>query len=90
MAKSEGYIRTFVDEGKPMAELLTMAVKKGIHPEYASRLLEAFSMPRSDEMPGQKGRLIAPLSKRELEVIVLIARGYSNKEIAQRLHVSCE
>jgi LuxR family maltose regulon positive regulatory protein len=39
-AEPEGYIRTFVDEGKPMAELLSKAVVDGIYPEYSGKLLQ--------------------------------------------------
>ena len=32
--------------------------------------------------------IIEPLSKRELEVIKLIAEGLSNKEVAQKMHIT--
>ncbi|HEX9926198.1 MAG TPA: LuxR C-terminal-related transcriptional regulator, partial [Anaerolineae bacterium] len=42
LAEPEGYVRTFVDEGEPMAELLRQARSRGIRPDYVSKLLVAF------------------------------------------------
>jgi LuxR family maltose regulon positive regulatory protein len=49
VAEPEGYIRTFVDEGVPMAALLRRALTRGIVPAYAARLLEAFGSPDSEK-----------------------------------------
>jgi LuxR family maltose regulon positive regulatory protein len=43
LAEPEGYVRLFVDEGAPMAELLSAAAARGIMPDYSSRLLAAFT-----------------------------------------------
>jgi DNA-binding NarL/FixJ family response regulator len=48
-----------------------------IQPEIASRLLRELITPQD--------WLIEPLSEREQEVLVLVAQGYSNREIAERL-----
>ena len=45
LAEPEGYVRTFVDEGPPMAALLEAAAKRGVVPDYARRLLTAFGKP---------------------------------------------
>jgi putative nucleotidyltransferase with HDIG domain len=39
LGESEGYIRTFVDEGRLLAPLLHQALTRGITPEYTGRLL---------------------------------------------------
>ena len=44
LAEPEGYIRLFVDEGKPMATLLQHAIARGIAPNYVTTLLSAFEM----------------------------------------------
>ena len=42
LAEPEEQVRTFVDEGRPMAALLARAAEQGIAPTYARRLLAAF------------------------------------------------
>ena len=42
MAEPEGYLRTFVDLGQPMAALLYQALANGVMPDYVNRLLAIF------------------------------------------------
>jgi DNA-binding NarL/FixJ family response regulator len=51
-----------------------------IQPEIASRALRAAVHPA--------GGMIEPLSEREREVLVMLAQGIPNKEIADRLHIA--
>ncbi len=89
LVEPNGFIRSFVDEGEPMARLLCEADSRGIMPDYVGKLLTAFEAEkrenedRSDLSPAQL--LIDPLSQRELEVLRLIAQGLSNHEICARL-----
>ncbi|NIV36169.1 MAG: hypothetical protein GWN58_43995, partial [Anaerolineae bacterium] len=84
LAEPEGFVRTFVDEGIPMARLLRRALAQGIAPNYVSKLLAAFG---ESAQPAPQA-LVEPLTKRELEVLRLIAAGLSNREIAQELVVA--
>ena len=43
LAEPGGFIRLFVDEGEPMAQLLLEAASHGIMPDYIGKLLAAFA-----------------------------------------------
>ncbi|XGV97577.1 MAG: LuxR C-terminal-related transcriptional regulator [Leptolyngbya sp. BL-A-14] len=89
------YTRLFLDEGKPMAELLQLAVSKKIHPDEAKRLLRIFdsvheklTIANQPLIEPLSDALIEPLSERELEVLQYLATGMSNQAIADQLFVS--
>lgn len=93
LAEPGGFIRIFVDEGQPMALLLKETFNRGIAPNYVQRLLTAFAVYEIGQpipLPVQalKSELVEPLSQRELEVLRLIARGFSNREIGKQLFLS--
>jgi LuxR family maltose regulon positive regulatory protein len=95
LAEPGGFIRLFVDEGTPMARLLSEAAAHGIMPDYAGKLLAVFEteQQKSEEKTALPAApparpLIEPLSQRELEVLQLIAQGLSNREIGERLFVA--
>ena len=97
LAEPEGFIRSFVDEGSPMAHLLSAAAARGKLSEYIGKLQAAFEaemqqreatshrLPASPDQP-----LIEPLSQREVEVLQLIAQGLSNQEICERLFLALD
>jgi len=87
LAEPEGYVRAFVDEGRPMFRLLTQAAVRGISPAYVSQILAAFSIAEDGERAAQQP-LVDPLSRRELEVLALMAAGLSGPQIAARLYLS--
>lgn len=43
LAEPEGYVRIFVDEGPPLARLLSAAAAQGMMPAYVAKLLAAFA-----------------------------------------------
>jgi LuxR family maltose regulon positive regulatory protein len=88
LAKPEGYVRMFADEGAPMARLLYECAARGIAPEYAGQLLTAFAEVDPAKPKGPHSEMVEPLSTREVEVLELIAEGHSNQEIAAKLHLS--
>jgi LuxR family transcriptional regulator, maltose regulon positive regulatory protein len=97
LGEPEGYVRTFVDEGPPMAELLSgvlEAQQRGrldspshIPAYYLRKLLAALERDASETDTLAVG-LPEALSERELEVLQLIAAGKSNRQIASELFVS--
>jgi LuxR family maltose regulon positive regulatory protein len=88
LAEPNGFIRIFIDEGPAMAQLLSEANAQGMKPNYVSKLLAVFEAEKqqSDLLPAQGS--VDPLSKRELEILALIANGLKNKEIAEQLYIS--
>jgi LuxR family maltose regulon positive regulatory protein len=89
----EGFIRTFVDEGRLLAPLLHKALSQGVTPEYTGKLLgiieaeEHCRMSRMLEV-NLSAKLPEQLSERELEVLRLLAEDASNQQIASRLTIS--
>lgn len=95
LAAPGGFVRLFVDEGEPIARLLSAATAHGMMPAYVAKLLAVFetekqkredasSLPSAPPGP----TLIEGLSRRELDVLRLIAQGLSNREIGERLFLA--
>ncbi len=95
LAEPEGYVRTFIDEGAPMARLLSEAAARGIAPDYTGKLLAAFEAEarrNGGELPLPASPASQPpiesLSRRELEVLRLLGTELSGPEIANELVVA--
>jgi LuxR family transcriptional regulator, maltose regulon positive regulatory protein len=102
LAEPEGYVRIFLDEGKPMAELLgrMSASREGLTPRqktYVHKLLAAFGAEEIHPAPPTPALragasvlqpLIEPLSENELEVLRLLRTELSGPEIARERMVS--
>ena len=92
LAEPEGYVRIFVDEGPPMARLLSEAATRDMLPVYTRTLLAAFGpqmLPPKAVSP-QPVTEVDPLSPRELELLRLVAQGLSNQEIGERLFLALD
>ncbi|MBW5467982.1 LuxR family transcriptional regulator [Brevibacillus formosus] len=81
LAEPGGFTRILVDEGIPMKRLLCDAVAYGKMPRYIEKLL-------AELKPHHADSLIEPLSERELEILQLIEKGLSNRDIAQQLFLA--
>ena len=94
LAEHGGFIRLFVDEGAPMAQILAEVAEHGVMPRYVGKLLLAFGEVQSGSEKTQglsrAQPLVEPLSQRELEILRLIAQGLSNQEIGERLFLALD
>ncbi|MUK88925.1 LuxR family transcriptional regulator [Ornithinibacillus sp. L9] len=89
LAEPGGYIRLFADEGEPMRQLLKEAHVRGWMPSYTSQLLSAGDVQQDTQISSTKS-LVEPLTKRELQVLQLIAQGLSNDEIGKQLYLALD
>jgi LuxR family maltose regulon positive regulatory protein len=89
-ARSEGFIRLFLDEGESLAILLQTqlpALKERHLRTYAQSILRAF--PESEHAKNRESHLLLEsLSGQEQRVLALLVAGRSNPEIALELVVS--
>ena len=100
LAEPEGHVRIFVDEGEAMRLLISdfrLLIEKQSQGDaekpikYTDRLLAAFPQPAhapQSIISSLHSTMVEPLSEREIEVLRLIAEGYSNQEIADKLTVA--
>jgi len=104
LAEPEGFVSMFLEEGLPAAEALATLLKSEHEPRrkaFLRQILDAFPHPLVDsihpaappETAAEDGEeeilpLVEKLSKRELEVLGLIAAGDSNQAIAEKLFIT--
>jgi len=88
LAQPGGFIRAFADLGPPMARLLSqLRVDRGLQ-TYVDEIQAAF--PESQQTASAEGQnfLPEPLTSRELQILELLKRRLTNKEIAVQLMIS--
>jgi len=97
LAEPEGFVRTFIDEGEPMGQLLREAAQRGVATEYVTRLLGALE---EGARPGSFARagtpvalprpttLVEPLTEREVEVLRLLQTSLTTPEIASEMGIA--
>jgi len=93
LARPGGFLRVFVDLGPAMAPLLSRLAEVESEPSYIGRILAAFApsaLRQRAQRPDAAAQLelIESLTNREHEILELLARRLSDKEIAQALHIS--
>ncbi|MCR8635668.1 LuxR C-terminal-related transcriptional regulator [Paenibacillus radicis (ex Xue et al. 2023)] len=93
LAEPEGYIRSFIDEGLIMADMLSeyLRVQNSrnktplVSLAYVKQLLQALNIISQEDLPVKEA-----LTEQETRVLLLVADGLSNKEIAHSLNISGE
>ena len=96
LGEPQGYLRTFVDLGSPMRDLLQIAARQGVALNYVSRILDAFpedevisiSSPASSPGQCEIGEHVEPFNEREMTILSDMAARLSNQEIAVELYLS--
>jgi LuxR family maltose regulon positive regulatory protein len=104
LAEPGGFIRLLVDLGPSMASLLDQVRHQDVATDYVDQILAAFAEQTEGVQPAlgrtlgptPKGRkteigslsLSEPLTPRELEVLALLARHLTNRQIAEELVIS--
>ncbi|HEX6313404.1 MAG TPA: LuxR C-terminal-related transcriptional regulator [Gemmatimonadaceae bacterium] len=101
LARPLGFIRTFADEGAPMAALLRRLLNTQLRSStgptatqlrhQVTRIQRAMKVSTGAQQPAVPvAGLVDELTRRELEVLQLIAAGRHNREIAQDLFVTID
>ena len=99
LAEPEGYVRTFVDLGPEMQELLRLAAGQDMCRDYVGILLSAFATakPPQAHLPALSAarplspiqeQPIEPLGERETQILQLMSARLTNREIAEELYLS--
>jgi LuxR family maltose regulon positive regulatory protein len=98
LAEPGNWIRTFVDLGMEMEDLLNCLIQQQTGQTYAQQILKACQVenrikasipldttttPQISESPSQ-----SILTRREIDILPLLAKGLSNREIAAKLHIA--
>jgi DNA-binding NarL/FixJ family response regulator len=88
-AGASGYLLKDVPSARLVEAIRATARGESIlEPSVAAKVIAEFTRVSSLVPAAQMEQLVEPLSERELEILALIARGATNKEIADQLYIT--
>ena len=99
LAEPGGFIRPILDLGNQMGNLLKRLTEQKGDAQYAKQILTAFNNEKAtielnasdnQNINVSKQTLVAPLTKREIEILLVLSKRFSNPEIAEELFISPE
>ena len=87
LAKPQGFVRIFLDNGDSIIRLLKEAARRDIAADYVIKILNLIDTNTQPDVPNPSpsSLLVDPLSDRELEVLHLMAQDLSYKEMANQI-----
>lgn len=99
LAAQEGFIRSIADEGPEVGRIiqrlhslqLEMPANRSdpARLQYMEKLLRAFGpLPRESLQPAQSTALVEALTRKEIQILQLVAEGYSNARLSDKLSAS--
>jgi LuxR family maltose regulon positive regulatory protein len=93
LAEPQGYVRPFINAGKPVDALLRQVIARGVRAAYAGQVLAAFMAQAREHSASlapdaAMGRLYEQLTEREHQVLRLLATGLSSTEVAEELVIA--
>jgi len=91
LAEPGGWIWPFMEPGAELFQLLGQLVKKQGALKYANDILKTLEPTQSTQVstPAQPAsQVVEPLTNREFEIIELLGKRLTNKEIASEIHIT--